>query len=57
MKTPAWTKAVKHAADPQRAAYFLEVLSATSARAALAHASDEKNARERPGTLLPGLGA
>jgi len=57
MKTPAWTKALKHAADPQRAAYFLEVLSATSARAALAHASDEKNARERPGTLLPGLGA
>ncbi len=42
MKNPHWAKAIKSAADPQRAKQFLNLLSAASAKAGSQKMSDEQ---------------
>jgi glutamate-ammonia-ligase adenylyltransferase len=44
MRTPAWNKAIKESADPQRARHFIDLLGGTPAREALLGYS-EQNAR------------
>src|ERR1700749_1516864 len=42
MTTPAWTKALKSSADPQRALHHLDLLAATDAAPVLSWASPEQ---------------
>ena len=42
MKSPVWSKALKHCADPQRARHYLDLLAATTAADALASAPAEQ---------------